>query len=223
MAISGVGVGVVGIGALLIYAGLQDENPIAALKEIAKGKPRPVDKTSHASSSASSASYATGTVTPGNGSIAGLAATAYSNYGTDQYSQLKRSQSGYSDCSSFVSKAMRAYGIKNFPMLSTGGFLVSPDWVTITEDKARPGDIAVNGSHMAIVGGRNANGELIGVGQQNPSRNVQVDTMKNLMYGTGAYQIRRYKKADLSGGSSGKSSKPSTPSSPSSPSDSYAA
>lgn len=199
MAISGIGVAAVSVGALLIYAGLNKTNPLAALKEIASGSPRAVstESTSTASTSLSGGSGPSSTPSKGSGGLSGLAAVAYNKYSGDQYSQAKRGQSGYSDCSSFVSKAIRAY-VPGFPLMVTGGFLFNPDWVTVGDKNARPGDVAVNGSHMVIVGGRNSSGALVGVGQQRPGRDVQVDTIKNLMTGTGSYLIRRYRRVDLS-------------------------
>lgn len=194
MAISGTGVAAVSAGALLIYAGLNNTNPLVALKEIASGNPRAVDSSSHTTSTDSGGSSGSSS---GSGELSGLASAAYSAYGNDTYSQAKRGQSGYSDCSSFVSKAIRFY-VPGFPLMVTGGFLFSPDWTTVGEKNARPGDVAVNGSHMVIVGGRDSKGNLIGVGQQRPGRDVQVDTIKNLMTGTGSYLIRRYKKVNLS-------------------------
>lgn len=196
MAISGIGVAAVSVGALFIYAGLSGTNPLAAFKEIATGNPKAVDTSSHATGPSSGSGVA-GTAPGGSGGLSGLAAVAYSQYGKDIYSQAKRSQPGFSDCSSFVSKAMRAY-VPMYPMGVTGTFLFSGEWTTIKEASARPGDIAVNGTHMAIVGGRNSSGALIGVGQQRSGRNVQVDTIKNLMTGTGSYQVRRYRPKDLS-------------------------
>lgn len=199
MAISGVGVAALSAGALLIYAGLQDINPLEALKQIASGKPVPVSKESKSSLGTAAGSTAADLAGRAwaNGQLSGLAAIASSKYGADLYSQSKRSQQGYSDCSSFTSKAMRSY-VPGFPMLNTGGFLFSTDWISVSEKNARPGDIALNGAHMAIVGGRNTKGELIGIGQQNPKRNVHTDTIKNLMANTGPYTLYRYKKKNLS-------------------------
>ncbi len=196
MAISGIGVAAISAGALLIYAGLNGTNPLVALKEIASGNPTAVDSTSHSTGGTEKHWYNRSDTTDANG-LAGLASVAYSKYGGDTYSQAKRGQSGYSDCSSFVSKAMRSY-VPKFPLMVTGGFLFNPDWTTVGETNARAGDIAVNGSHMVIVGGRNSAGALVGVGQQRAGRDVQIDTIKNLMTGTGSYLVRRYKKADLS-------------------------
>lgn len=199
MAISGVGVAALSAGALLIYAGLQDINPLEALKQIASGKPVPVSKRTGSSLGKSydeDGGYTKELAYTGNG-LGGLAAVAWNQYGNDKYSQSQRSQGGYSDCSSFTSKAMRAY-VPGFPMLNTGGFLFSPDWISVSAANARAGDIALNGSHMAIVGYRTPKGDLVGVGQQNPKKNVKIDTIKNLMANTGPYNLYRYKKKNLS-------------------------
>jgi hypothetical protein len=108
-------------------------------------------------------------------------------YRGDKYSQARRWQNGYSDCSSFVGKGMKALG------LDPGGsttltYLASSKWSTISKSSAGAGDIAVNSSHMVLITG---NGTAIG--QENPRRNVQEGSLSDLMSGTGPYVVRRYK------------------------------
>lgn len=105
----------------------------------------------------------------------------------DKYSQARRWQDGYSDCSSWIGKGMKILG-KNPGGSTTLTFLASKDWVTIPSSQRGTGDIAVNASHCVVV-----NGSKGAVGQQRPGRNVQVGTLEDLMSGTGPYVIRRYK------------------------------
>lgn len=105
----------------------------------------------------------------------------------DKYSQARRWQKGYSDCSSWVGKGMKILG-KNPGGSTTLTFLSSRDWVTIPASQRGTGDIAVNSAHMVVISGSNG-----AVGQQRPGRNVQIGTLKDLMSGTGPYVIRRYK------------------------------
>lgn len=200
MAISGVGVAIVTAGALLIYSGLQNQNPLKSLKDIASGKPTGVSNVS--SSTLTNVPIPSAPITiPGNnvGGMSGLAAVILKNFSQDKYTEnvLQRLSNGYSDCSSIVRKALILVGAKN-PPFNTYGFLASREWGAVPEAEVRPGDIAINGSHMVTVGGRQSNGTLYGIGQQNPRRNVQQDTIKNLMATTGAFSYLRYKPIDLS-------------------------
>lgn len=105
----------------------------------------------------------------------------------DKYSQAKRWQNGYSDCSSWIGKGMKKLG-KNPGGSTTLTFLSSRDWVTIPTSQRGTGDIAVNSAHCVVISGAKG-----AVGQQRPGRNVQVGTLSDLMSGTGPYIIRRYK------------------------------
>lgn len=114
----------------------------------------------------------------------------------DTYSQARRWQNGYSDCSSWIGKGMKRLG-KNPGGSTTLTFLASSDWSTISRDKIGAGDIAVNTSHCVVVTGKQG-----AVGQQRPGRNVQLGTIDDLMSGTGKYVFRRYKggtNADFAG------------------------
>lgn len=105
----------------------------------------------------------------------------------DIYSQARRWQDGYSDCSSWIGKGMKRLG-KNPGGSTTLTFLSSSDWGTVSRDKIGPGDIAVNTSHCVVITGSNG-----AVGQQRPGRNVQIGTIDDLMSGTGSYVFKRYK------------------------------
>jgi len=105
----------------------------------------------------------------------------------DKYSQAKRWQNGYSDCSSFVGKGMKQLGL-NPGGSTTLTYLASSSWTSISVSEAGAGDIAVNSAHMVLVTG---NGTAIG--QQNPRRNVQEGSIRDLMSGSGPYVFRRYK------------------------------
>jgi len=105
----------------------------------------------------------------------------------DTYSQARRWQDGYSDCSSWIGKGMKRLG-KNPGGSTTLTFLSSSDWATISRDKIGAGDIAVNTAHCVVVTGSKG-----AVGQQRPGRNVQLGTIDDLMSGTGTYIFRRYK------------------------------
>lgn len=105
----------------------------------------------------------------------------------DRYSQAKRWSNGWSDCSSFVGKGMKALGL-NPGGSTTLTYLASSQWSDVPRAQVGAGDIAVSTSHMILVTGPDT-----GIGQQNSRRNVQTGTIKDLMTGTGSYKFRRYK------------------------------
>lgn len=111
---------------------------------------------------------------------------ALNAYASDKYSQEKRWAKGYSDCSSFVGKALLGIGVKPPGGSTTTAYLGSGEWVKVS--KPRMGDIAVNSKHMiACLDG------ATGIGMQNRRVNVRRDTIDNLMANTGPYEIRRYR------------------------------
>jgi cell wall-associated NlpC family hydrolase len=187
--ISGVGVTVASAGALLIYAGLKDVNPLYALRAVASGNP---DAIANINGSRSKATTNGG----GNSILVGpgfpqLLQSAQQFKG-DQYSQARRWEPGYSDCSSFVGKAFKAEGIKPPGASTCVEYLAWGALKKIPQDNllktiVGPGDLLISTSHMAIVVDDN-----LAMGQQNRRENVRVDTWKNIMAGTGAYGVYHY-------------------------------
>lgn len=138
---------------------------------------------------------AAGTGTGGGASSFGGRAAVVAGaqrYRGDKYSQAKRREPGWSDCSSFVDKALKSAGI-NPPgnaWAITTGYMHSPDWPVIPASQAQAGDIAVNANHMVLITDANLNA----IGQENSQVNVRVGTVANLMTNTGGgYTIRTYK------------------------------
>lgn len=186
--ISGVGVAMATGGALLAYAGFRGVNPLRALKDWTSGNPPAIESRTaglKAGSSVWDAASSLGQTSLGIANSA-LVRAAYTFVG-DKYSQAKRWQNGYSDCSSFVGKAYRLIGVAPPGSSTTWDYLASSGWKKIPRSQATAGDLAVNTSHMAIFISNEQ-----GIGQQNPRRNVSVDSMTNLMAGTGSYTCLRY-------------------------------
>jgi len=183
--ISGVGIAVTTGGALLVYAGFKGMNPVQALKEISSGAPSPLEAGSYGR--AVGKALTDNLVIPSSSGGSSALVTALGRFQGDHYSQLKRWQPGFSDCSSFVGKGLKAIGIKPPGASTTLSYLSSPSWRKISRAEAKAGDLAVNTSHMAVFTD-NSNG----IGQQNQRRNVSVDTMTNLMSGTGSFTCLRY-------------------------------
>lgn len=183
--ISGTAIGVATFGAVLAYAGFRGESPLQSLRNIASGKPPTVE---------SKPTVITGAI-PGfssNNTGRNSVVSAAQKYVNDKYSQLKRTQPGFSDCSSFVDKALMDAGI-NPPQAkwaSTANYRLSPEWVNTTKAASGPGDIAVSGSHMVLITGV---GGTSAIGQQNPRVNVRTGTVEQLMANTGSYVFKTYK------------------------------
>jgi cell wall-associated NlpC family hydrolase len=189
MAISGLGVAVVTAGGVLMYAALQDMNPLAALKEIGTGKARPVVSTAGSDTSlwdSLNPFNQPGVQQALGGGLPQLVA-AVRQFAGDHYSELARNQPGYSDCSSFVGKGFKAIGITPPGSSTTPDYLAWSALKKIPESSLAPGDLVVNMAHMIV-----ATGSTTGIGQQNGRRNVQEGSISDLMYGTGSYVCLRY-------------------------------
>jgi cell wall-associated NlpC family hydrolase len=199
MAISAGTVLLVGAGGVLIYAGFTNQNPLAALKEVASGKPSPV----RAEPGIDPASFSSTGGSLGLGGSGGIANIDYADadageglpslpraaerFAGDKYSQAQRWQSGYSDCSSFVGKALKAIGIKPPGGSTTAAYLSSKEFKRIPATAVAAGDLACALNHVIICYG---NGYAIG--QQSRKRNVQRGTVKDLMYGNSPFVYLRY-------------------------------
>lgn len=197
MAISAGTVLLTAAGGVLIYAGFTNRNPLEALRDVSTGKPTPVrnesgiDPASFASTSGVSGygggiadiSYAD--AVPGEG-LPTLPKAAERNAG-DRYSQPNRWANGYSDCSSFVGKALKLIGIKPPPGSTTGSYLASRQWKRIPSSAVKAGDLAVALNHMIICyGGGYA------IGQQNRRVHVERGKVSELMYGNTPFVYLRY-------------------------------
>lgn len=191
-------------GGVLLYAALRGVSPAQALKDIADGSPPAVSTEGKTISGSGGGGGGDSAVLPGGyGSDPWkgvyrkskapksfhtplLFITALQTHASEKYSQSKRWAKGYSDCASFAGKGLLDIGIDAPGGSNTGAYLGSSQWVKVSSP--RMGDVAVNNQHMAVFTSGAA-----GIGQQNPSRNVQRDTMDNLMANTGPWEIRRYK------------------------------
>jgi hypothetical protein len=178
--LSGLAVAYIGIGGVLVYAGFRGETLVQALREIGGGKPAPVSSAKLDLSPLMTTGYGAGAAA-GNALQGVAVASQAQKYASDKYSQAKRQQSGYSDCSSFVDKILTDMGIPPpVKWASTANYRMSPQWKTISAAESKPGDIAVSSHHMVLV---TANGGSAAIGQQNTKTNVRTGTVANLMGG----------------------------------------
>lgn len=192
--ISGLAVAFAALGGVLAYAGFKGLSPIGALREIS-GKAGPsavpsqgVDLGENVASALSGAGTAVG-VAAASASI-GSVASAAGPYMSDKYSQIKRRQDGFSDCSSFVYKIMRDIGTPpTVAWSNTTNYHVDARLKTIPVSQARSGDLALSAGHvMILTGSGGANAPAIG--QQNSHENVRTGTLAGLM--PKPYVIKRY-------------------------------
>lgn len=195
--ISGTAVAVATVGGVLVYAGLRGVSPLQAFRDAAGGKPPPVvGKPTEAPIVSASSGF-------GDQRRSSVVAAAQ-KYTKDIYSQLKRTKPGYSDCSSFVDKALIDAGIEppGNKWANTALYRLSPEWKTITTDQVMPGDIAISAAHMVLV---TAKGGTAGIGQQKTGVNVKTGTMKTL-FGSQFYVFKTwtgYSKNPTAGGGDG--------------------
>jgi cell wall-associated NlpC family hydrolase len=193
--ISGVAVAVGTVGTLLVYAGMKGTNPVQALKDISSGKPAGVSKTGTSSGDGMilgevPTNTAGGAVSPTPITSSALVEAALS-FRSDKYSQAKRWQSGYSDCSSFVGKALKKLGITPPGSSVTGSYLSWNALTNIPKSQIQAGDFLCGSAHIAIAVSADE-----AIGQQNTRRNVQIDSIKNIMFGQ-SWVARRFKNPDL--------------------------
>lgn len=183
-------------GGVLLYAALRGVSPVQALKDVTSGHPPAV---STQGKTIDGADYVPGGFGSSNWkgvyrkakvpkSLQRPSAfiAAANTHASETYSQDNRWGKGHSDCASYVGKALLDTGISPPGGSVTTDYLSSGDWTKVSTPKA--GDIAVNAEHMVI-----CTDGAHGIGQQNSRRNVQRDSLDNLMANTGAWEIRRYR------------------------------
>jgi cell wall-associated NlpC family hydrolase len=201
MAISAGGVGLAAMGGILVWGGLANASPLSVLRDLVAGKPTQIAVGAQGAgpqvgdtgavgvqgSATSAANNVAAKSIPGVSSIGAEIVAGAMQYKGDLYSQTKRAQDGYSDCSSFVSKALIAAGIA--PCGNPGSLPTTAQYAlwsalySVTDGTAQPGDILLApGVHIAIVMGPNS-----AIGQENPQINVRTGSFNSIMAGTGTW------------------------------------
>jgi cell wall-associated NlpC family hydrolase len=149
--IPGVAVGLVTGGALLVYAGLTDVTPLAALREVAAGRVTGVSRTPSptavtlASQSGGAGSSAPSVLTSGSALVGAARRYVGGRYrfgGTNPATGL--------DCSALVQRAFADIGVKGCPRTSGQQLM----WSALTRVPRRadvqPGDLVFWSGHVAI-------------------------------------------------------------------------
>lgn len=178
--IPGAAVALAATGGILVYAGLADLTPLQALRQVTSGRPAPVVSKVPAVSASAVLGASAGAVSAATGGNRLVAATAA--YTGDRYSQPRRWEPGFSDCSSFVGKAFKAIGITPPGFSTTWEYLAWPKLHGIAPGSEAAGDLVVTTAHMIIVTGPGH-----GIGQQNSRDNVQTGPISALIGGDLVY------------------------------------
>lgn len=173
--ISGLAVAFATAGGILVYAGFKGISPVGALRDISGGHPTGVqDKSTDLGAFQANVGNAVASTLPAVNALG-----AAGKYAGDKYSQARRTQPGYSDCSSFCDKILTDLGIPPpVKWASTANYRISPNWVNVPLAETQPGDIAINSHHMVMIV---AAGGTSAIGQQNPRVNVRTGTVPDLM------------------------------------------
>lgn len=179
--INGLAVAVATGGALLVYSGFRGVNPVAALRAVSGGRPMAVSTTG---TTADTAAYSTGTLSGGTHPELAQAALAAQD---EIYSQAKRWEDGYSDCSSFIGKRFKEVGITPPGASVTMSYRVWGQLHTIDRSQIGAGDLLCGTGHIAM-----ALSPTMAIGQQRPGVNVKIDTIDSIMFGQTGWVPRRY-------------------------------
>lgn len=198
--ISGTSVAVITAGAVVAYAGFRGVSPLEVLRTLSTGK-LPAVPNRPGTTGLLGTSSILGTITAGAHPEFVAAAM---HYQSDRYSEFLRNVPGYSDCSSFVSKAMRDCGVGDAFLAGWPRTTITlKSWSSMHQiDTASmaAGDLAISdtdgaAAHVVMVTG--AGGSAIG--QQNSRDNVKTGTIEQLL--TVPYHIYRYGGTGSSGSS----------------------
>lgn len=192
--ISGTAVGVITAGMVLVYAGFRGLNPLAAVRDLTSGRPTPIADTAAdldtggIAASGVGAAIAGATAAATAGGFGALLVRAAQAHAGEKYSQTRRWQVGYSDCSSFVGKSLRDIGIAPPGMSLAANYVTWSKLAKIPRSQLGVGDLCANINHVIIATGNNS-----AIGQENSALNVQRGTPENLMWGSGPFICLRYR------------------------------
>jgi cell wall-associated NlpC family hydrolase len=200
--ISGVAVALASAGGVLLYAGFQGQSPLEALRDITSGKTKALAPgTVSFTNDPSNLGQGGGVMAvdwSGASGMGGRIAAAAMAHRDEKYSQAKRWAAGFSDCSSFVGKALKDAGITPPGGSTTVSYRTWSKLKNVPRDAIQAGDILSGSGHVAIaLDGQRA------IGQQNTRQNVRIDSIDNIMWGQSGWVARRYVGKASGGSSSG--------------------
>lgn len=170
----------IGVGAILVRAGLTGAAPTDTIRELLTGHLSPLP--------AGAAPSDQGVATGGAGAGASGLVGAVQAFKGDKYSQLKRWQDGYSDCSSFVGKGFKSMGVTPPGGSTTLDYAAWGKLKSIPRASVQAGDLLLKpGVHIAI-----ATSNSTAIGQQNSRSNVKESTISDIMFGASPFICLRY-------------------------------
>jgi cell wall-associated NlpC family hydrolase len=192
--ISAPAVAITTAGALLMYIGIRNVPVLEGLRQVAAGKlpaarPKPgalvgsLADSLAAGAGALAAGGGIGEPEAGASSFNGSGpfpqlVQAAQQFAGDRYSQGRRWDTGYSDCSSFVGKSFKALGITPPGASVTTSYLAWGQLTKIDRSQVGAGDLICNTGHIII-----ATGNATGIGQENSRLNVEQGSIESLMGG----------------------------------------
>jgi cell wall-associated NlpC family hydrolase len=184
-------------GAVLAYAGLRGVSPLDVLRNLGAGKlpavpDRPASTGNPHLLSDLGAQFM-GAAQAAVGAHPEFVAAA-EHYASDRYSEMMRAAPGYSDCSSFVCKAMRDCGVTDAVVAGWPRTTITlKTWTSmhqVDSASAGAGDLAISDTNGGAAHVVMLTGPGTAIGQQNSRENVQTGPLSNLM--TVPYHIYRY-------------------------------
>lgn len=194
--ISGLAVAMAAAGAVLVYVGIRGVDFRTGLRTFGTGKLPTSQGGSGGAIAAAEAERRGAGGTAGtrtaDGAVVGsgphpeFARAALARRG-ETYSQGKRWQTGFSDCSSFVGKVLKDNGIEPPAGSVTGSYLVWTKLKRITRAEIGAGDLLCGTGHIAI-----ALDNATAIGQQREGVNVRVGPIDDIMYGNPGWFPQRY-------------------------------
>lgn len=154
----------------MVYCGIRGISLAQALRDIASGSPPAISRQPGSPLSSTELSSSAGG--PSSGSQLVNAAMARR---TEKYSQPRRWQSGYSDCSSFVGKAFKDIGITPPIGSTTLSYLGWGKLRKVQASEVEAGDLVYCPGHIVI-----AIDKTTAIGQQNSKKNVRIGLITQL-------------------------------------------
>lgn len=186
--ISGLAVAEIAAGGVLVYAGLRGVNPLTALRDITSGNPPGLPESTLTSLTTTGEHGDVRVLMPKVSGAGAKLVRAAMNHAGEKYSQIKRWQPGFSDCSSFVGKAFKDIGIKPPGLSLAINYQTWSSVIRIPRSAVAAGDLISAPTHILI-----ATSNTQGIGQQNNFQNVQTGPIESLIAGVGPYMCLRYK------------------------------
>ena len=196
--VSGLAVAMATTGAVLVYLGVKGIPVREGLRSFAGGS-LPTTQGAHGGGAVDAAAAqlgggSSGTADGGSAGAGAVGAGPHPEFARaalarqgEKYSQARRWDQGYSDCSSFVGKVLKDNGITPPGASVTGSYLVWSKLRRIKRADVGAGDLLCGPGHIAI-----ALSNTQAIGQQNSRTSVRIGTIESIMSGQASWFPQRY-------------------------------